>query len=271
MIAETTGRLEERLERLDDLDAVAASEISVSRSILASTSDGSILRERDSTKQCLVICSQVSQHIATVQSAVFENLRIPPDVDATPITTLIGLVSAHQATSDALKACERTMNRTEGLLQRNLDDLDSELSSERSSSSSASSRPSSERNDLEADIASTRQTLKLMAEKAERAESPSINIYENLELADDCHTVIVSNIGQLISARHISAGARSTQWMGQMSDESIQALAKSLPPRTAVTIADAQAGAVRPDFEGRYGVGTKLSSRDHKGKGGFSH
>jgi hypothetical protein len=187
------------------------------------------------------------------------------------VTTLIGLISARQATSEALKACESTMNRTANILQRNLDDLDSGLSSECSPSSVASSRPPSAQKLLEADVASTKQTLKFMAEKAERAESPSINIYENLELADDCHTVIVSNIGQLISARYISAGARSTQWMGQMSDESIQALTRTLPPRTVVTVADTQTGATRPDFEGRYGVGTKLSSQEQKGKGGSSH
>jgi hypothetical protein len=273
MITGTTDRLEERLERLDnDLDAVTPYETSLSVYDQASNSEGPMLQERDSTKQCLVICAQVSQHIASSQSAVFENISIPADTHATPVTTLIGLISARQATSEALKACASTMDRTASMLHQNLADLDSSISSEHSSSSAASSPAPHARKLLEADVATTKQTLKFMAEKAERAESPSINIYENLELSDDCHTVIVSNIGQLISARYISAGARSTQWIGQMSDESIQTLAKTLPPRKVATPAEtqAEAGAPRPNFEGRYGVGTKLSSQAHGGRGASS-
>jgi hypothetical protein len=226
-----------------------------------------MLQERDSTKQCLDICSQVSMHITSVQPNVFENISIPEDSDQAPVTTLIGLISARRATNDALKACESTLSRTASRLQRHLKDVDSELQSLASESSIASSQVGSEQEVLEAEVESTKQALAYMAKKAEDANSSGINVYEHLKLADDCHTVIVSTIGQLISAKYISAGARSTQWMGQMSDESLQGLTRSLPQRNFSRGSEPHPGAAHMEFEGRYGAGIKLNSQEPTGAG----
>jgi hypothetical protein len=262
MIVGTTDQLEQRLERLDDnVDSLTPQR----RTDLSQDASDSrlMLQERASTKQCLEICAQVSMHIASVQSNVFESIRVPADSDQTPVTTLIGLISAHQATNDALKACESTMNRTSSRLERHLKDVNSELQSLASeSSSTAPSQVASEQEVLEAEVESTKQALAYMAKKAKDANSADINVYEHVKLDDDSHTVIVSTIGQLISARYITGGARSTAWLGQMSDESLQGLTKTLPQRTFSSSSNTQAGAGRTEFEGRYGTGNKLSSQE---------
>jgi uncharacterized phage infection (PIP) family protein YhgE len=213
----------------------------------------------------------VTMHIARVQPNVFGNISIPEDSDQAPVTTLIGLIAARQATNDALKACENTLSRTTSRLERHLKDVDSELQSLGSESSIASSQVGSEQGVLEAEVESTKQALAYMAKKAEDANSGGINVYENLKLADDSHTVIVSTIGQLISAKHISAGARSTHWMGQMSNKSLQGLTqgltRSFPQRNFTRGSETQPGAVHMEFEGRYGAGVKLNSQDRTGAG----
>jgi hypothetical protein len=266
MIASTTDQLEERLERLDEnVDSLPPQRRTYSSGEVASSEP--MLQERDSTKQCLDICAQVSMHIANVQPNVFENISTPADSDQAPITTLIGLISARQATRDALKACESTLSRTTSRLERHLKDVDSELQSLASDLSVAPSVEGSEQEVLEAEVESTKQALAYMAKKAEDANGRGINVYEHLKLADDCHTVIVSTIGQLISAKYVSAGARSTLWTGQMSDESLQGLTRSLPQRNFARDSENKPGAVHMQFEGRYGAGIKLNSQDATGTG----
>lgn len=41
-----------------------------------------------------------------------------------------------------------------------------------------------------------------------------------MSTGNDSHQVIVSTLGDLINAKSIAAGPRSTQWLGQMSDDS---------------------------------------------------
>ena len=40
-------------------------------------------------------------------------------------------------------------------------------------------------------------------------------------MADDGHQLILSSMADLISARRVTIGSRSTEWLGQMSDASL--------------------------------------------------
>jgi hypothetical protein len=273
MISGTTDQLEERRERLDEtVDSSSPQGRSNSGGDVNDTEP--MLQELESTKQCLNICAQVSLHIASVQPNVFENMSTAADSDQAPITTLIGLISARDATNDALKACESTLSRTTSRLERHLRDVDSEIQSLASGSSIPLSQAGSEQEVLKAELESTKKALAYMAKKAEDANGPGINVYEHLKLADDSHTVIVSTIGQLISTKNFSAGSRSTAWMGQMSDESLQSLTRNLPPRNLTRDSDrdsdTQPGAVHMEFEGRYGAGNKLNTQENTGAGSSS-
>ena len=48
-----------------------------------------------------------------------------------------------------------------------------------------------------------------------------INVFEDIEIAGDEHPPIVATLGDLISAKRVTVGARSTQWLGQMPDASL--------------------------------------------------
>jgi hypothetical protein len=47
-------------------------------------------------------------------------------------------------------------------------------------------------------------------------------MFDEISLGKDGHQVIVSTVGHLIKAQRVSAGARSTQLLGQMSDLNLQ-------------------------------------------------
>jgi len=79
--------------------------------------------------------------------------------------------------------------------------------------------------------------------------------FEDIEMADDGHQVIVATLGDLISAKRVTAGARSTQWLGQMSDASLQSLSKDRTENVVGNRPDTEPGT---HFEGRHGSGRKL-------------
>jgi hypothetical protein len=98
---------------------------------------------------------------------------------------------------------------------------------------------------------------------ATEANKDRTNFFEDISTADDGHQILVSTIGDLISARRVTAGARSRQWLGQMSDETIQKLSQYLNFAATEESQEPQTGN-SGHFEGRYGVGLKLSSPNSK-------
>ncbi|EDN04893.1 predicted protein [Histoplasma mississippiense (nom. inval.)] len=73
---------------------------------------------------------------------------------------------------------------------------------------------------------SLRQCLAICAEASEQTKQVRFNEFEDVLSADDAHQVIVSTLGELISAKRITTGSRSAQWLGQMSDETLQQLSR---------------------------------------------
>ncbi|KKZ59809.1 hypothetical protein EMCG_00852 [[Emmonsia] crescens] len=73
---------------------------------------------------------------------------------------------------------------------------------------------------------SLRQCLAICAEASEQTKQVRFNEFEDVLSADDAHQVIVSTLGELISAKCITTGSRSAQWLGQMSDETLQQLSR---------------------------------------------
>ena len=75
-------------------------------------------------------------------------------------------------------------------------------------------------------------------------------------MADDGHQVIVSTVGDLISAKRVTAGARSVQLMGQISDDSLRHFSQSIGCGAAEEEKKSDRGSA---FKERYGEGWKLS------------
>lgn len=92
-------------------------------------------------------------------------------------------------------------------------------------------------------------------EASDPAETARKNTFEDIASADDSHQLVVSTSGDLISARHIVTGTMSVQWLGQMSDDSLQKLSNDHRSRADKKRPQAQ---TEQDRFYQFGVGRNL-------------
>lgn len=73
---------------------------------------------------------------------------------------------------------------------------------------------------------SAKQCLTICAHASEHVSKGRTNVFEEVSAAEDAHQAIVSTVGDLISARRVTAAAGATQLLGQMSDSYLLQLSK---------------------------------------------
>jgi hypothetical protein len=261
LISNTKSDLEDRLEAIDSrlISISSQGKIAVDIDI---TDRKRIQEERDSTKQCIKICSEVSGHIDRVRPDVFRDITSATGVTSYSVTTLDELISARSATADALTKCKSTLSNTTAHLEQHLHTMDSHLQVLHAENEGSTAKEMAE--NMKDEYDSAKHSLEFCTQASVRATESRINSFEDVSLEEDGHQAIISTFGDLISAKRVSAGPRSTQWMGQMSDESFQQLTKTLGRLSAEKQADTQAGATRP-FENRFGAGFPLNARKPSG------
>jgi hypothetical protein len=262
LITNTTADLEEHLQQIDDkLQALSLQDLAISDEIVAERRQ--IQEERDSTQQCLKICAQVVTHIDQHQPTIFENTSTPSDGYQAPDTKLGGFPSARIITADTFKVCKEKLSDTTMKLESHLQDIDNRLQNLSLPGSKNSNDQVAEQERIKEELDSIKQCLAICAQASTQANKERVNIFEDISMTDDGHQVLVSTIGDLISARRVTAGARSRQWLGQMSDDSLQQLSQNSSHFAAEKSVESQTER-SGNFEGRYGVGLKLSSPNLK-------
>jgi ABC-type transporter Mla subunit MlaD len=119
MITNTTSDLEEHLQEID-----TRLQILCLRGAKISDEDGAererVQEEKDSTRQCLDICAQVSEHINQVQLNVFKDVSATQDTQQMIVATLGSLVSAERVTANILKQCKEMLTNTTSKLEEHL-------------------------------------------------------------------------------------------------------------------------------------------------------
>jgi hypothetical protein len=147
-------------------------------------------------------------------------------------------------------------------LQDHLKNLDDKLEALGLQESSTDNEKMVERGRMQAEIDSAKECLAVCAQASEHADRARANVFEDVSAAEDAHQVIVSTLGGLISAKRVTARVGATQWLGQMSDATLQQLARgrgidlSIGSTTARGVAEQERGSVT--FEDQYGSGHKL-------------
>jgi hypothetical protein len=259
LIANTTSDLDEHLRAINaKLHAFSLQGAEISDE--DATEQRRIQEERQSAEQCLSICTAVSAHIELVQSTnVFENISEPKDAYQAPLNAIKSPSLAWLLTTGSLKACKDTMASSTTWLRRHLQDLDNKLAGLHAQPLQISNAHVTEQEQIQEEIDSTKQCLAICAEAAERARQERINVFEDVSMADDGHQVIVSTLGDLILARRVTAGARSIQLMGQISDDSFRQFSQNLG---YAAVEKEKKPVVDRGFEERYGEGWKLSPRN---------
>jgi hypothetical protein len=257
-IANTTSDLVEHLQAID----AKLHDLSLQGSKVSDedeTERRRIQEERQSAEQCLSICTAVSAHIEQVQSTnVFENVSTPQDAYYAPLNTFKRPSSALLHTTGSLNACKETMASSTAWLTKHLQDLDNKLAALHERPPHVSNAHAAEQEGIREEINSTKQCLAICSDASRRAQQERTNVFEDVSMADDGHQVIVSTLGDLISATRVTAGARSVQLMGQMSDDSLQQLSQNIGRAAAEKENKPVTGSA---FKERYGEGWKLSSQ----------
>lgn len=222
--------------------------------------------ERDSTQQCLGICASVVTHMNQVHPDATNNTSTPLADDRQPAVTFGGLLSARQTTAETLKALKERLATTTTQLEKHLRDINNRLGNRPSHPLNQSNEQVAEQATMREEMESIKQCLAICSQAIMKADNERTNDFEDISMTDDGQQVVVSTIGDLISAKRVTAGARSFQWLGQMSDESLQQLSRDR--RRLVTENETQPKS-RTDspFEGRWGAGVQLRSANQNDMG----
>ena len=204
--------------------------------------------ERASIQQCLRICVDVSSHIDQVQVKDLTGITLASS-DGRRGTAIDKTTLAHFITSETLADCKRGIGFTAVELQARLKDANRRLNNAKAHEST--------HQDLGNLFESVKQCLSICDQAADQMTKERVNVFEDVSTADDGHQLILSTMGDLISARRVTVGSRSIQWLGQMSDASLQQLSKD---QARGTIERDGQTAVKPGthFENRHGNGQKL-------------
>ena len=184
----------------------------------------SLQQERASLTQCLDICTQVASHIEELQMTLHDETS---PKDAVVAVQMDGSGQARLLTNRRLADCKVGINFTSAELRNRLQEAEYRLArlSTLPKADSDEANPGAPTTSDEID--SIRQCLSICAEATEQASKDRVNVIEDVSIEDDSHQVVVATLGDLISAKRVKAGARSVQWIGQMSDTSLQQLSKS--------------------------------------------
>ena len=253
MITNTTSDLEDILHDFDEKMRDPTFKDN-DTSEQGSGSESAVEEERASIQQCLKICLQVSTHIDEVQAQELGNVAVPSGKDSS-IEMADKSNLARLITNEALEDCRRGLGFTTLELKARLRDAERRLT--------AALRREQWTEDgvqnhelLKEELDSVKQCLSICA-NAEEVARERVNVFEDVSMADDGHQLIVSTMGDLISAKRVTIGSRSTQWLGQMSDITVQQLSRN---HSTGNVADGEQTQVikGTHFENRHGTGRKL-------------
>ncbi|RMD43588.1 hypothetical protein DV735_g1524, partial [Chaetothyriales sp. CBS 134920] len=253
MISSTTFDLEEILQDLDaamrDPQYEEAAVVGERTSELTLAMD----EERKSIQQCLTICMNIPlpptppPSSLPVAESSLQQTSNRSSRSATPAPDLPRMI-----TSKSLTDCRRGLGYTTVQLRARLQDLNRQIAAINSSNTSGAGQAYVNVDEMKEVADSVKQCLNICGEAAEQASAERVNVFDDVKMADDGHQLILSTIGDLISAKRITVGARSTQWLGQMSDETVQQLSKDHGVRLAPagnTVWDARLGSREIEVE----------------------
>lgn len=249
MIKETTADLQDHLRDIDQKLTAIVSREKQEPDPATYESVRRMEEEKQSAQQCLLICESAKSHLQSLQER-FE----PMDARHDP---------SRAKTAAALSEARDRMVVMITDLQKRLIAL-----SEQSMSTEVSLRPvhlEEDRLRLLKEIDTAKQCLEVCNLASDQASRQRVHVFGDVSAEDNSHQVIVSTVGDLLNVKNVKVTSYSTQWLGSMTDASLQQLsmdrvASYSPPRES-----------DPSFGNRYGTGYKLKEMGGPGPVGMKH
>jgi hypothetical protein len=249
MIEEATSDLQDHLQLIDErMQSLIQNTASMPTQGPAEVEE--IREEKRSIRQCLAICTQVSQLIE-----VYQTRRVTYQAPSASTVHQPSTSKAETATNNLLMGFKDKLSTNTKNLQIRLQELEDRL--EDLSKESNGQQDSSLLQAMKEERDSIAQCLEICTDASDLTATVRTNVYEDVTSADNAHQLVVSTIGDLISAKHIMTGSNSVQWLGQMSDETIQKLSndnKRVVPENQTRTSQGQENV----FNDLYGAGYQL-------------
>jgi hypothetical protein len=165
--------------------------------------------ERDSTQQCLKICAKVSAYIEEeARSALPTAIMSPASSLAEPRLPFL-------MTAEAFNSAQRNFISSTLQLQRYLHSINTLPQTTHHRLPLPLVKQAIGQQSLEDEVESITESLSLCDKAADQENEIRRNFYEDITVGDDSQQYIVS-LKDLISAKRVKAGSRSTQVMGQV-------------------------------------------------------
>jgi hypothetical protein len=224
MIKSTTADLEELLNELDDNMKGEPSQLHKAASGIDDIDDKNVIEERASIQQGLRICENALAHIDQLEANSFGDTSTPSGKHYEAMK-LGSITPPKFTTSRTLESCKRITDVTSSQLKVQLDDLKERIAKMSQVEGMLNENgPGSQ--SLKEELDSIIQCLAICTKATEEVAQDRANSFKDVCCADDGHQIVVTTLGDLISAKRITIGVGSTQWAGQMSDASLQQLSK---------------------------------------------
>lgn len=116
-------------------------------------------------------------------------------------------------------------NTTDDLKER-LEDLDGKFEALRIQEISSSDERVAEQGRISEEIDSVKECLAVCDHAKKHVDEVKTHVFEDVSAAENAHQAILSTFSHLISAKRVTAGAGATQWLGGMSDATVQKLSR---------------------------------------------
>ena len=250
MIADTTYDLQDRLQDIDEklqLSVLHRTEYAEDNQTIREQ----MQEEKEGILTCLEICDSVSHHIDHIDEVQRKTVR---QGDALPDS----FDRVHAASKSAVGAWLTAANNLAGCksqLEARLQSLSDKLKHGADHSNAKTAHASDE--ELHQEMKSLEESINICENANKEADRNRTNVFEDVNMGDDGHQVIVSTVGDLIFAKKIRTGARSIQILGQMSDLTIRHFKTDLDDSVLKETPHHQE-VPGEEFEDRYGTGHDL-------------
>ena len=263
LIKTVTADLEAHLESIDEkLDSIFEQTVTDFDSDAAERQ--LIKQEQLSTRRCLEICAQLSDHISQIQ--------LPPKRPGSTSGTIDPDTFPERVTNVGLQECKNSLVLTMARLEGHMKDLMDRLVT-KSKTAMTSEEDVADLARLRDEWATARQCMDICS-KADNHLMENISKFDNYATGDAIQ-FMVSTEGKTMHGQNRGLGWRSRQVGGHLSDVSVQQISRDMtsinirnsgsegsPSRVDTTSVPNVGAEDRPipDFRERYGQGFKLTS-----------
>ena len=181
-------------------------------------------QERESTQQSLKLCAETSAYMEKkIQSCLPASITSPSEI-FNPVSSLAEPSLDKLMLAEALISAQKAFISTRLRLQQNLHSIKGQVHTTQYHWPQLEAKERIEQS-LEEEVDSITDSLSLCDRAATQEGEIRRNFFEDVSVGDDSQQIIVS-IKDLISAKRVKAGARTTQLMGQVSGPDLQSFSR---------------------------------------------